>query len=228
MRRGWWAVLLLAVAVPGHVAAAGSQPKGAQDVLHDPDFGVTTSAPALRRRVRMLQWQPVAGGYAMVWDDTAAAPGGHPLDYRNPLPRVGAMTWPARPVMFQRHPLAPDVVRELGVWEAFRPSFSALPGTSGRHFQPEGDGLGTAENPLDPKVGDLRVTWEALHMPSLAGRVELRNGVWQLRRSDPRRREPNEATPAPTSRALRPRVIGLLGATVLATLIVAGRLRRRR
>src|SRR3546814_17506999 len=48
-------------------------------------------------------------------------------------------------------------------------------------FQPEGDGLGSAENPLAPEVGDLRITWRAFKLPPLADRLELRDGKWTLR-----------------------------------------------
>ena len=41
-------------------------------------------------------------------------------------------------------------------------------------FQPEGDGLGSAENPLDPQIGDLRISWRELTLPPLKGRVSLR------------------------------------------------------
>src|SRR3546814_4944058 len=48
-------------------------------------------------------------------------------------------------------------------------------------FQPEGDGLGSAENPLAPEVGDLRITWRDFKLPPLADRLELRDGKWTLR-----------------------------------------------
>src|SRR3546814_5316049 len=48
-------------------------------------------------------------------------------------------------------------------------------------FQPEGGGLGSAENPLAPEVGDLRITWRAFKRPPLADRLELRDGKWTLR-----------------------------------------------
>jgi hypothetical protein len=73
------------------------------------------------------------------------------------------------------------VVAALGKWQSFRPNFSALPGNMSATFQPEGDGLGSAENPLAPRVGDLRVTWRALVLPPLADRLVLRDGKWTLR-----------------------------------------------
>jgi len=226
MRLGWWAALLCVAAMTIHAAEPTGAQAGATSELRDPDFGVTTSAPGLRRRVEMLQWQPVADGYAMVWDEASAASGGHPREYRNPAPQTQARTWLAERLLIEGKPLAPGVLRKFGTWRAFRPSFSALPGPSGRRFQPEGDGLGTAENPLDPQVGDLRVTWEAMHLPPLAGRLVVHDGSWQLRRTDPRSEPPAEAPATPW--ALRPRVVAVLGATLLVALLLASFLRRRR
>ena len=61
-----------------------------------------------------------------------------------------------------------------------RPNFSRLPANLAASFQPEGEGLGSAENPLDPQIGDLRVSWRELVLPPLAGKVVLRDGVWRL------------------------------------------------
>jgi LPXTG-motif cell wall-anchored protein len=77
-------------------------------------------------------------------------------------------------------PLAGSAVARLGEWRSFRPNFSALPGNLSATFQPEGDGLGSAENPLDPQVGDLRITWRELVLPPLQGQVVLRDGEWVL------------------------------------------------
>ena len=62
----------------------------------------------------------------------------------------------------------------------FRPGFSALPGNLAVTFQPEGDGLGSAENPLDPQVGDLRIRWRELVLPPLQDRIVMRDGRWRL------------------------------------------------
>src|SRR3546814_11788754 len=63
-------------------------------------------------------------------------------------------------------------------------------------FQPEGDGLGSAENPLAPEVGDLRITWRAFKLPPLADRLELRDGKWTLRETT--------ATPTAVASAAQP------------------------
>ena len=85
---------------------------------------------------------------------------------RSGLPRGASI------VSIDGKPVAPEVIGRLGQWRGFRPNFSALPGNLAATFQPEGDGLGSAENPLDPQVGDLRIDWRELTLPPLADKVE--------------------------------------------------------
>ncbi|HSR65224.1 MAG TPA: TMEM43 family protein [Xanthomonadaceae bacterium] len=147
----------------------------------DLDFGVAARAAGLERRVEMLQWTRTAQGYARAWSDepidaSRFAPGhANPVDW--PLP---ARRWLARSVTLDGRPLDPAVIAALGTWQDIRPSFDALPGNMAATFQPEGDGLGSADNPLDPQVGDLRIRWRALALPPLQGRVVLRDGRWEL------------------------------------------------
>ena len=103
---------------------------------------------------------------------------GFPLQGKRWLPSV---------VTVDGRPLDPGVLDALGEWREFRPGFSALPGNLSATFQPEGDGLGSAENPLAPEVGDLRIHWRERALPPLGGLVELRDGTWRLRADAPAR-----------------------------------------
>ena len=107
-------------------------------------------------------------------DSSAYAPA-----YRNPgeFP-LQARYWIAGDARLGGKPIDDDVLKEFGRWRDFRPGFSALPANLAATFQPEGDGLGTADNPLEPQVGDLRVHWRVLELPPLAGKVALQGGVW--------------------------------------------------
>ena len=78
------------------------------------------------------------------------------------------------------HPLDADTLRQLGRWQRFRPGFSRLSGRQSATFQPEGDGLGSAENPMAPAIGDLRIHWEELRLPPLADKLNLHQGRWVL------------------------------------------------
>ena len=88
--------------------------------------------------------------------------------------------WWSDDATLEGKPIDLAVLQTLGQWRVFRPNFSRLPANLAASFQPEGDGLGSAENPLDPQIGDLRITWRELSLPPLEGKVELRGDRWVL------------------------------------------------
>ena len=163
--------------------------------LRDPDFGVRTSAPGLERVVEMYQWLQDGGGYVRDWRaqpvDSSAFAEGH----ENPEFPLRGRQWLPDMVSVDGVPLDPEVLRVLGEWREFRPSFSALPGNLSATFQPEGDGLGSAENPLAPEVGDLRIHWRERTLPPLAELVELQGGAWRLRPDAPALAEAGPSEP---------------------------------
>lgn len=253
--RPWLAILLalLAVIVAG-IASARQTPAAAQSdstsidstqiddtqqptgapqpdkSVRDPDFGVTARHFGLERRVEMYQWRAAGQGYATTWnpeaiDSSAFAPG-----HDNPPFPLRGKRWQAAAVTVDGKPLGPEVLQTLGEWRAFRPSFNALPGNLAATFQPQGDGLGSAENPLDPQVGDLRITWRDLVLPPLQDKIVLRDGRWRLRP----RQQPDVAidpSAGTTARAAPEpdRLPWLLGGGVLVVLIaVFAAMRRRR
>ncbi len=150
--------------------------------LRDREFGVATRQFGLQRRVEMYQWRRGDDGrYRKVWWDRPVDSSAHEAAYRNPgtfpLP---TRYWISESATLDGKPLDDEVLKTLGTWRAFRPGFTSLPGNLAATFQPEGDGLVSAENPLDPQVEDLRVTWRELVLPELDGRLVLRGGVWML------------------------------------------------
>ncbi|MGY0556424.1 TMEM43 family protein [Lysobacter sp. A421] len=175
--------------VPGRTAAPAqavvAKPVGEPvpgSVLEDTEFGVRTDQFGLDRRVEMFQWyRDRNGDYERVWkpalvDSSAFAPG-----HQNPgeIPLQGQRWW-ATDASLDGRPLDLSVLKTLGQWEDFRPGFSRLRANLAATFQPEGDGLGSSDNPLDPKIGDLRIHWRQLRLPELSGHVELEDGRWQL------------------------------------------------
>lgn len=186
------AAMLCAAAAP---AAAQDEDSGeplgepvAGKALRDRDFGVVTRQFGLDRRVEMYQWRRSAdpgagqGGYERIWnsapiDSSQFAPG-HVNPTRLPLENK---RWWSESATLDGKPLDSEVLRALGEWKVFRPNFSRLPANLSATFQPEGDGLGSSENPLAPQIGDLRVTWRELRLPALEGKLELREGAWQLK-----------------------------------------------
>ncbi|MGH8085346.1 MAG: TMEM43 family protein [Lysobacter sp.] len=150
--------------------------------LRDRDFGVGSDQFGLDRRVEMYQWRRVGEDrYERVWKAAWIDSSGFAEGYRNPpeLPLDSRRWWSSSATLDGR-PLDKIVLKSLGQWQDFRPGFSRLPGNLAATFQPEGDGLISSQNPLDPQVGDLRISWRELILPPLQGKVELRDGRWQL------------------------------------------------
>jgi hypothetical protein len=227
------ALLLAAALLPAGMLRAQETagPPGPQveTPARDPDFRVTTRAFGLERAVEMLQWQAREGGYERIWspvpiDSRGFAPG-HANPAAWPLP---GRRWLATATL-EGKPLDAAAILALGEWREFRPSFNRLPPNLAATFQPEGDGLGSADDPLAPRVGDLRVRWRELVLPPLQGAVELRAGVWRLKSqvADP---QPLPAAARSSERgrhAWRPLLLGTLGG-LLAMGVVLVLVRRRR
>jgi hypothetical protein len=173
---------LLALAGGAHAQGAAPQPQGepaAAQPPRDAEFGVVARGVGLQRQVEMLQWRKFGPGYRKEWSAQPVDSSGYAPAYRNPgeFP-VQSRYWIASDVTLDGKGVDDDVLKEFGRWRDFRPGFSALPANLLATFQPEGDGLGTADNPLDPQVGDLRVHWRVMELPPLAGKVALQGGVW--------------------------------------------------
>ena len=174
--------LLVSTAVAAQEQAPDpSAPPQAEGKLRDPDFGVRTSHFGLERQVEMFQWREDGGAYVRGWSDAPVDSAAFLPGHENPPFPIQSQRWEAAAVTVDGVQLDPQVVQGLGEWREFRPAFSALPGNLAATFQPEGDGLGSAINPLAPEVGDLRIHWRELVLPPLAERIELRAGRWHLR-----------------------------------------------
>lgn len=189
--------------------------------LHDRDFGVSARAAGLRRQVEMYQWTRTKDGYAREWRTARVDSSGFAPGHDNPksFPLRGR-EWRGK-VSLDGKPLPDPVVDALAQWSGFRPAFSALPVNMAATFQPEGEGLGSAENPLRPGIGDLRITWSRLALPAVNDTLVLRDGRWVIAPAAIRPPDllsvnappPKEATAMPT--------ITLLFASLLAILLLA-------
>lgn len=176
-----FAALPLLLALAGGAQDA-TQPQGQPTTAHPPRdsaFGVTARGFGLQRQVEMLQWRRFGPGYRKEWSEQTIDSAGYAKDYRNPAAfPIETRYWIAEDATLDGKAIDDDVLKEFGEWRDFRPGFSALPANFAATFQPEGDGLGTADNPLDPQIGDLRVHWRELELPPLRGKVALQGGVW--------------------------------------------------
>jgi transmembrane protein TMEM43 len=227
-------VALMAASGISRVASAQqAAPTGAPQpdkTLRDPEFGVVAHHVGLERVVEMLQWQPAASGYTRTWSTDPIDSTDFGLSHQNPaaFPLRGRR-WMAGSVTVDGKPLDAEVIRRLGAWQEFRPSFSALPGNLAATFQPEGNGLGSAQNPLDPRIGDLRIHWRDLVLPPLEGHVELRAGRWQLVAAAPAAVGPPSNALATIGQPAAPRrwFWWSCGALIVAIVALAVRLRRK-
>jgi MYXO-CTERM domain-containing protein len=226
--RALLAAMAVAAALAMPAVAEELAPAGAPQpdrTVRDREFGVTARHFGLERRVEMLQWQAASRGYERVWSERPIDSAGFAPGHANPPFPLQGQRWLARAVSVDGHPLDPTVLERLGVWRDFRPSFSALPGNLAVTFQPQGDGLGSADNPLAPQVGDLRIHWRELLLPPLDARVVLREGRWQLAAPQPDPVQPAGATTPEPKPRLPVWMLG--GALVVLVAALAARRRRR-
>lgn len=221
---------LAALAQDG-VPDAGAAPQ-AEAVVRDPDFGVRARHFGLERRVEMYQWRGAGGGYVREWNGLPLDSSGFAPGHDNPPFPLQGKRWLAHPVSVDGLPLDARVLERLGSWREFRPGFNALPGNLAATFQPEGDGLGSAENPLAPEIGDLRIHWRELVLPPLQERIELRAGRWHLRPDATSDGGQAAAAARPAAANDRERLPWWLFVSVLVSVwlavVVAVRRRRRR
>ena len=223
--------LLLALAGGAH-AQEVVQPQGQPVSAHPPRdsaFGVTARGFGLQRQVEMLQWRKFGPGYRKEWSEQPIDSAGYAKPYRNPgdFP-IQTRYWIAADATLDGKAIDDDVLKEFGEWRDFRPGFSALPANLAATFQPEGDGLGTADNPLDPQVGDLRVHWRELELPPLAGKVALQGGVWIPASDAVAVVASSDTVTDATAASKSPRWLWWLAAFVALVIVSAWWLRRRR
>jgi uncharacterized membrane protein YecN with MAPEG domain len=180
--RGMLALLMLLAAGIVHAQEGEAV---SDEVVRDREFGVSARHFGLERRVEMYQWRAKDGGFERVWSEAPIDSTGYAPGHENPAFPLRGRRWLAERVTLDDKPVDRSVIEQFGQWKVFRPNFSALPGNLTATFQPEGDGLGSAENPLDPQVGDLRIGWRELTLPGLQGHVSLERGTWFPIAGDP-------------------------------------------
>lgn len=217
--RGILALLMLLAA--GFVHAQEGDPVS-DEVVRDREFGVSARHFGLERRVEMYQWRAKDGGYERVWSETPIDSSGYAPGHENPDFPMRGRRWTAQQVTLDDKPVDRSVIEQYGQWRLFRPNFSALPGNLAATFQPEGDGLGSAENPLDPQIGDLRIGWRELTLPPLKGRVSLERGTWFPIAGDPldARNDPPLPQLAPTAATMPLPTTTLLFAALHALMLM--------
>jgi hypothetical protein len=148
---------------------------------HDPEFNLTVNTPVLNRHVEMFQWREIIIGnvvhYEMDWVD-------QPIDasqFRRPAGHANTTSFPlqsrrfiATLVQMGGFQLSPMVVRALPGSDLITPDPRALPENLAASFSGFHNYLVTSAKPGDPRLGDLRVSWEEvpLRQMTIVARVD--------------------------------------------------------
>lgn len=136
---------------------------------YDPEFGQRASAPVLIRHVEMFQWREIRVGsdvhYELDWVDRPvdASRFEHPFGHANPerFPIQGKQ-FDAGQVRVGGYTLSPTVLHALPGSQSLTPDPKSLPPNLAASFTANGDYLTTSAKPEQPRLGDLRVSWEVV------------------------------------------------------------------
>lgn len=175
---------LAAVRHGGDVVQAGSrgpQPgqhgsmvlvSGTPEVIeapHDADFNLTVPTPLLSRRVEMFQWREVHVGsdvhYELDWSDELQDTGKfeQPRGHANPATMpLRSQRFVAGKVQVGGFTLGPLLLRALPGTQTVAPDPSRLPANLAASFSLYHVYLTTSVDPGSPRLGDVRVSWQAV------------------------------------------------------------------
>jgi hypothetical protein len=140
----------------------------------DGEFNIRANAPILIRHVEMFQWREITVGgashYELDWVDrpvdasTFAKPAGHVNPGAFP---IQGRQFEAGEVKLGNFKLSEPVLRSFPGRVGVPPDEKALPANLAATFQRVGDALVTSSKPANPRLGDLRVSWEAVPLQSM-------------------------------------------------------------
>lgn len=136
---------------------------------YDPEFGQRAKVPVLTRRVEMFQWREIRVGsdvhYEQDWVDRPvdsrrfAKTSGHTNPERFP---VEGKQFDAGQVRVGAYALSPPVLHALPGSDVLTPDMKAVPANLAASFTLYDHYLTTSTHPEQPRLGDLRVSWEAV------------------------------------------------------------------
>ncbi|KRE90888.1 hypothetical protein ASG87_01755 [Frateuria sp. Soil773] len=135
----------------------------------DAEFNQTVPTPVLVRRVEMFQWREVRVGgdvhYELDWAD-------RPLDatdFKQPAGHVNPGEFPVRGKQFDAgqvrvggYALDTQLLHALPGTQRVEPDLRHLPPNLAASFSLYQDRLVTSANPANPRLGDVRVSWDAV------------------------------------------------------------------
>ncbi|GGY33358.1 hypothetical protein GCM10008098_28320 [Rhodanobacter panaciterrae] len=147
---------------------------------HDPEFNLQVNTPVLVRHVEMFQWREIRIGdsvhYELDWVD-------RPLDsshFEDPRGHANPVSFPISGKQFDAglvqlggFKLGPVMLHALPGSEQIAPDPKSLPENLAASFTLYQDYLVTSAHPGDPRLGDLRVSWDEVPLQQLTivGRI---------------------------------------------------------
>jgi hypothetical protein len=141
---------------------------------HDPDFNLQVNTPVLVRHVEMFQWREVRIGsavhYEMDWVDRPldASHFEQPRGHTNPAAfPIAGRQFDAGLVQMGGFKLSPSLLHAMPGSVRVNPQLSDLPENLAASFSRYGDYLVTSEHPDDPRLGDVRVSWDEVPLQQL-------------------------------------------------------------
>lgn len=136
---------------------------------YDPEFGQRAQVPVLIRHVEMFQWREVRVGsevhYELDWVDRPidssrfAQPSGHGNPERFP---VLGKQFDSGQVRVGGYVLSPALVHALPGSDVLMPDMKSVPPNLAASFTLNDRYLTTSAKPEQPRLGDLRVSWETV------------------------------------------------------------------
>ncbi|WP_413625679.1 TMEM43 family protein [Luteibacter sp. Lutesp34] len=144
------------------------------DAPRDAEFGVRADSPILIRHVEMFQWREITVGgathYELDWVDRPidasefAKPAGHVNPGRFP---IQGRQFEAGEVKLGNFKLSEPILRAFPGRTVVPPDEKAMPANLAATFQRAGDALVTSNKPANPRLGDLRISWEAVPLQAM-------------------------------------------------------------
>lgn len=148
---------------------------------HDPDFNLRTNTPVLVRHVEMFQWREVRFGssvhYELDWVDHLldASHFEDPKGHANPVSfPISGKQFDAGLVQIGGFKLGPVLLHAIPGTQRITPDPGSLPENLAASFSHYQDYLVTSAQPGDPRLGDVRVSWNEVPLQELTivGRID--------------------------------------------------------
>lgn len=151
-----------------------SGPLQVTEPARDDAFNLSVNTPTLTRHVERFQWREIRLGnaihYELDWSEKRldAAQFARPAGHANPgaFPLSGA-SFAAPRVRLSGFTLSPPLQQALPGSMAVAPAVKQLPSNLAASFSAHEKYLMTSANPGSPRLGDLRVSWEAVPIQTI-------------------------------------------------------------